>query len=217
MKAAHLVQYLHFGIRSPICCQLNLCLPPAQKSAPADCGRIRGVRMTVFFACCNYWPRLIFKSGILRIAAIAYALQHQALAADTIPVPSVRAQIIVYIDQAKVLKLPERTATLVVGNPLIADAAVQPGGMIVITAKSYGDTNLIALDRTGTTLMEHRIRVLGPTDNVVVLYRGIERESYSCMPNCERRISLGDTPNYFMATLSQTNNVNTLAQGKPQK
>jgi Flp pilus assembly secretin CpaC len=173
--------------------------------------------MTAFFACCSYRPRLFFASGILLIAAIACALQHQALAADTMPVPSVGAQVIVHVDQAKVLKLPERTATLVVGNPLIADATVQPGGIIVITAKSYGVTNLIALDRTGTTLMEHRIRVLGPTDNVVVLYRGIERESYSCMPNCERRISLGDTPNYFMTTLSQTGNVNTLAQGRQQK
>ena len=70
------------------------------------------------------------------------------------------------------LKLPERTATLVVGNPLIADAVVQPGGVVVITAKSYGATNLVALDRTGATLSDHPIQVVGPADKVG---RGLSR------------------------------------------
>ena len=170
--------------------------------------------MTAFVACCSHRLRLFRALRFLFIAAAACAFQHPALAADAMPVSTVGRPVIVHVDQAKVLKLPERTATLVVGNPLIADAAVQPGGIIVITAKSYGVTNLVALDRTGTTLMEQLIQVLGPVDNVVVLYRGVERESYSCMPNCERRITLGDTPNYFTATLNQTGNRNALAGGQ---
>jgi hypothetical protein len=47
----------------------------------------------------------------------------------------------------------------------------------------------------------------------VVLHRGIDRESYSCMPVCERRIMLGDSPNYFTATLGQSGNLNSAAQG----
>ena len=68
------------------------------------------------------------------------------------PESALREPVTVHLDQAKLLKLPERTATLVIGNPLIADAVVQPGGVVVITAKSYGMTNLVALDRAGTTL-----------------------------------------------------------------
>src|SRR5205085_3951582 len=97
------------------------------------------------------------------------------------------------LDQARLVKLPERTATLVIGNPLIADAAVQPGGVVVITAKAYGMTNLVALDRTGTMLIEYPIQVIGPGDRTVVVYRGVERETYSCVPKCERRITLGDS------------------------
>ena len=41
-----------------------------------------------------------------------------------------------------------------IGNPLIADASVQPGGIMVVTGKGYGVTNLVALDRDGATLME---------------------------------------------------------------
>jgi hypothetical protein len=37
-----------------------------------------------------------------------------------------------------------------------------------------------------------------------VVYRGMTRESYSCAPNCERRITLGDSPDYFESTLTQT-------------
>jgi hypothetical protein len=114
-------------------------------------------------------------------------------AADTIEV---------FIDQAKIVKLPDRVGTIVVGNPLIADVSVQSGGMLVVTGKGYGRTNIIVLDRGGNVLIEQAVQVQGP-GGVVVIYRGSERESYSCAPNCERRITLGDAPAYFDATLNQ--------------
>jgi Flp pilus assembly secretin CpaC len=109
--------------------------------------------------------------------------------------------------------VPDGTSTLVVGNPLIADVAVQSGGTLVVTGKGYGSTNLVALDRNGAVIMEHQVEVQGPQGKVVVVFRGIERESYSCTPDCERRITLGDTQNYFAATLGQSGSLNTQAQG----
>ena len=44
----------------------------------------------------------------------------------------------VVLDQATIMKLPEKVATIVVGNPLIADVAVQSGGLVVVTGKGYG-------------------------------------------------------------------------------
>jgi len=58
--------------------------------------------------------------------------------------------------------------------------------------------------------------VVGPVDSVV-LYRGIERESYSCLPTCERRIVLGDSANYFNANLTQGTILNAQAQGSSPK
>jgi len=111
----------------------------------------------------------------------------------------------VNVDQAQVLKLPERVATIVIGNPLIADAALQSGGILVITGKGYGSTNLLALDRSGRVVMDKTVQVLGVSGGeLVVVYKGIERESYSCAPDCERRITLGDSPAYFNATLSES-------------
>jgi Pilus formation protein N terminal region len=111
--------------------------------------------------------------------------------------------IVVTMDQARLARVPPRTATLVVGNPLIADVTVQAGGAMVITGKGYGVTNVIALDSYGQKIYEKLVRVQGPAETVVV-YRGMTRESYICEPNCERRITLGDTPDYFDANINQT-------------
>lgn len=119
--------------------------------------------------------------------------------------------VAVVLDQAKVMTLPKGVSTIIVGNPMIADVSVQAGGLVVLTGKGYGSTNLLALDRSGAVLMERAVKVEGPNDNLVV-YRGVERESYSCAPDCERRITLGDSPTFFNTTLQQSGTRNGQAQ-----
>jgi Flp pilus assembly secretin CpaC len=101
------------------------------------------------------------------------------------PTSAAAADIAVTIDQSRLVKLPERMSTIVIGNPLIADAAVHAGGLMVIVGKGYGVTNIIVLDRTGAVLMEKTIEVVPPRDELVVVYRGSARESYTCSPTCE--------------------------------
>jgi Pilus formation protein N terminal region len=127
-------------------------------------------------------------------AALLAVMATPARAADT---------IMVALDQATITKLPERVATLVIGNPLIADVSVQPGGLLVVTGKGYGATNMIALDRGGAVLTERNIEVVGPRDRIVVVYRGALRETYSCTPNCEPRMTLGDGVDFFNTTSQQ--------------
>lgn len=121
--------------------------------------------------------------------------------------------LVVRVDEAKISRLPDRVATIVVGNPLIADVSLQQGGLMVLTGKGYGVTNLIALDRGGNVLSEQSIQVKGPNDNIVVVYRGLERESYSCTPNCERSITLGNSTAFFDATINQASSRAARAQG----
>jgi hypothetical protein len=114
--------------------------------------------------------------------------------------------------------LPDRVATIIIGNPLIADATVQGAGILVITGKGFGMTNLLALDRNGRVLMSRMVEVRGAgTSDIITVYKGIERESYSCAPNCERRITLGDSPAFFNATLSQGGARSGQAQGATAK
>lgn len=121
--------------------------------------------------------------------------------------------ISVNVDQAKLVKLPERISTIIVGNPLIADVTLQSGGLVVVTGKGYGATNVIAMDRTGAVLVDRLIQVEGPNDKVVTVYRGTERESYSCLPICQQRITLGDGNNFFKATIEQAGTLSGQASG----
>src|SRR5246127_5752595 len=105
-------------------------------------------------------------------------------------------RIAVKFEQAKLVKLPGGIATIVVGNPLIADVTLQNGGVVVVTGKGYGATNFIAMDKSGEVLVDRTIQVEGPSDRLVTVYRGVERETYSCMPVCQRRVTLGDDDKY---------------------
>jgi Flp pilus assembly secretin CpaC len=172
--------------------------------------------MTAFIAWPSHRPVVMLAPAILAAILVIAVQSAAAPAADRAPVGTVSEQVTVHLDQAKILKLPERTVTLVIGNPLIADAVVQSGGVVVLTAKSYGMTNLVALDRSGATLAEYPIQVVGPADKVVVVYRGVERESYSCAPVCESRITIGDTATYFGQNLTALGGYTAQAQGQGQ-
>ena len=120
-------------------------------------------------------------------------------------------KIAVNVDQAKLVRLPAKVATIVVGNPLIADVTLQSGGIVVVTGKGYGATNFIAMDRAGDILVDRLIQVEGPMDQVVTVYRGVDRESYSCMPICQRRVTLGDGDAYFKSSMDQAGTLSSQA------
>ena len=90
--------------------------------------------------------------------------------------PTFSEPFTVVIDHAKVLRLPDRTQTVIVGNPAIADVAVQKSGILVLTGKSFGRTNLIALDGAGALLAESFVSVQAPDDAIVTVQRGLDRE-----------------------------------------
>lgn len=132
---------------------------------------------------------------IVLAAALVAAFVGPAAAADT---------FVVSVDQARLMRVPDRTATIIVGNPLIADVSLQSGGMLVVTGKGYGTTNFLALDRSGNVLSDQQLIVKSAADNTVAVFYGTARQSYSCEPLCEPRITLGDNKDYFANTLQQT-------------
>jgi hypothetical protein len=125
--------------------------------------------------------------------------------------------VIVTVDQAKVVKLPEKAQTVIVGNPGIADVSVQKNGVMVVTGKSFGVTNLIALDASGGLLAESLVRVRAASDSILTVQRGLERESYSCTPTCQPTAQLGDANGYFGQIGAQMTRRNALATGSESK
>ncbi|MGA7309278.1 MAG: pilus assembly protein N-terminal domain-containing protein [Pseudolabrys sp.] len=147
--------------------------------------------------------------GVVPLAVLAIGIGAVSAQSETVTIN---------LDQAQILQLPDRVATIVIGNPLIADATLQSGGVLVVTGKGYGATNLQALDRAGRVLMSKTVQVLGAgTDDIVVVYKGVERETYSCASDCQRRITLGDSTAYFNANLAESAARNGQAQATAPK
>ena len=141
--------------------------------------------------------RQLFGFGVLVLLASSIAARPAG--ADTVTIN---------LDQAQIMQLPDKVATIVIGNPLIADATLQSGGILIVTGKGYGATNLLALDRAGHVLLDKTVQVIGASGSLVTVYKGVDRESYSCAPDCERRITLGDAPGYFNATITESSTRN---------
>jgi Flp pilus assembly secretin CpaC len=101
--------------------------------------------------------------------------------------------VTVTLDKASLIRMPPKALTLVIGNPSIADVTVlKNNGMMVITGKSFGETNLIAVDADGSPVAESVIRVVQGADAMMVVQRGTERETYNCAPRCLPVVQLGD-------------------------
>ncbi|MGJ0509618.1 MAG: pilus assembly protein N-terminal domain-containing protein [Methylocystis sp.] len=108
----------------------------------------------------------------------------------------------VVLDYARLVRLPEGTQTLVIGNPLVADVSMVKGNQLfVITGKSFGTTNLIVLDRSGQQVGESIVTVV-PANDKVLVQRGVHRESLSCNPKCVTTVDLGDDAAYSQNAIS---------------
>jgi Flp pilus assembly secretin CpaC len=91
----------------------------------------------------------------------------------------------VEINQAKILKLSRPADTVVIGNPLIADASVQDASTIVLTGKGFGQTNLVVLAEDGTPIVDQQISVSRNSASTVRIYRRAEIQTLFCAPYCE--------------------------------
>lgn len=91
----------------------------------------------------------------------------------------------VLMNQAKIIKLARPADTIVIGNPLIADASVQDATTVVLTGKGFGVTNLVILDREGAPIVDQEIVVSRHVANSVRIYRRAEVQTLSCTPYCE--------------------------------
>ncbi|MGE0230355.1 MAG: pilus assembly protein N-terminal domain-containing protein [Flavobacteriaceae bacterium] len=121
--------------------------------------------------------------------------------------------LVVSVDRATIMRLDQPAATIVIGNPAIADASVQNREMLIVTGKSYGSTNLIVLDNQGQVISESTIYVQGVQDGTVTVQRGMEKVSLACTPNCERTLAIGDNQEAFAAVGNQMQTRNQLATG----
>src|SRR6185295_3833254 len=126
---------------------------------------------------------------LLGSAAFAIALMGAAAAQSE--------DLIVKYDQSQLLRLPRAASEIIIGNPAIADVSVQAGNLLVVTGKTFGITNIIALDSERNVIQDQRILVRRDEAKVVNLQRGTERQTFNCTPQCNPSIVIGDDQKYF--------------------
>jgi Flp pilus assembly secretin CpaC len=151
---------------------------------------------------------------VICLAAAAALTGHEARAGD----------LMVRYDQSQLIRLPRPATEVIIGNPSIADVTIQGGNLLVVTGKTFGITNIIALDAQRNVIQDQRVIVERDDQRMVMLYKGAQRESYTCTPSCSPTITIGDATGYFTenakAAQSKTNvstgNAATSAQSSGQ-
>lgn len=127
-------------------------------------------------------------------ATLAIALVQPAFSEETVDL---------VIDFAKILQTNEPIATLIIGNPGIADAAVQDDQTIVLTGKAAGMTNMIVMNDDGEELANVLVRVASNVRRLTTVFYGSKRQTLSCAPTCEQVISVGDDKEKFETAKTQ--------------
>ena len=113
---------------------------------------------------------------LLAVAIAATGAGHAAMAASN--------SVQVLVDQATLVRLDRPAAEIVVGNPSIADVSVQSSKLLVVTGKSFGETNLIVMDADGKVVANRQLIVQEPRTGFVTMYRGGARQTLHCAPYC---------------------------------
>ncbi|MEP7239869.1 MAG: pilus assembly protein N-terminal domain-containing protein, partial [Devosia sp.] len=78
-----------------------------------------------------------------------------ALAGVVVAAPAIGATnepISITVNMARILRIAAPAATVIIGNPIVADVTIQDPQTLVLTGKSYGETNLIVLDSMGNPI-----------------------------------------------------------------
>jgi Flp pilus assembly secretin CpaC len=114
--------------------------------------------------------------SILSGSLILSGLLVSAAAADTLTVP---------IDHSTRLSVRGAAASVVVGNPQVADVTVVDSHTVFVSGRGYGETDVIVLDAAGRTLYAGEVMVAAVSGGQVSVYRGAARTDMACAPNCE--------------------------------
>ena len=148
----------------------------------------------------------------MRRALIAAALlaASPAFAAGKMPVNKSES-VALALDEVHTLTFRAPVATVYVGNPTIADVTMIDARHAFVQGKSYGRTNIVALNGNGVQVFNTGVNVTGQAGSAtVILNRGAQRITLNCAGNrCEPTPMPGDgkdsyDPNNTVANAHQS-------------
>ena len=120
--------------------------------------------------------------------------------------------VTVNVNMARILRINAPAATVIIGNPGIADVTIQDAQTLILTGKSYGQTNLIVLDSAGNPIADTLVEVIQTSDDVVTVYMGQARTTLACEPICQPTITLGDNNDFTSQAINSSRLIEEAAQ-----
>jgi hypothetical protein len=126
---------------------------------------------------------------------------------------AIAGDLVVRYDQSQLLRLPRPASEVIVGNPSIADVALQDGNLLIVTGKTFGITNIIALDAAKNVIQDQRVLVERDDRRVVNLHKGSTRFTYACTPNCEPTLTIGDDKDFFSSVQTANSQKTKFSEG----
>ncbi len=137
--------------------------------------------------------RRLFIMERLVVSAIFTFLSLGVFASSALAAPAID----ILVDEAKLVELNRPIAQVIIGNPAIADVAVQSKKVLVFTGKSAGQTNIILLDENNRQILNRKVQVNTANDSgLVIVHRGTSRSSYHCGTICNGQLAFGDDPKF---------------------
>lgn len=116
-----------------------------------------------------------------RIAAALLALAVLA------PAPVALAQsrpLSVEVDHVTRLNLNGSAASVIVGNPQIADVTVVDAHTLFVSGRAYGVTEIVVLDGAGRSIYQGEVVVSAPSSGQVRVWRGTSVTNMACSATC---------------------------------
>lgn len=141
--------------------------------------------------------------GAAALCGMALCLAGNALA-DTFKVE---------LNQTRVLNFASPVASIMIGNPAIADVHVEGSKTVYVLGRAFGQTNLIALDDKGQQIASMDVNVVSQGTDSLTLNRGTDQYSYNCTPRCERVVNMSDETKSFGELMAQMQALSNLAGG----
>jgi Flp pilus assembly secretin CpaC len=132
---------------------------------------------------------------------------HAALAAPSTEPISVK------VNMARILKINAPAATVIIGNPGVADVTIQDPQTLILTGKSYGETTLIVLDSQGVAIADTLLTVVQPHGaDSITMYQGQARNTLDCQPICQPTVMLGDDSTFATNTAGSSATITGMAK-----
>jgi hypothetical protein len=155
----------------------------------------------------------------MRRALLATALLAAcAIAADAAPKtvkPAPGNDVALALDEVHTVTFKAPISTVYVGNPAIADVTMIDARHAFVQGKSYGRTNIVALNHDNAQVFNAHVTVTGSDGgSTVVLNRGAQRITLNCAGGrCEPTPMPGDDQKTYDAAAAETTSHQNTARG----